>query len=112
MAVTEAEAFFWGSFGAAATVLAFWLVLVLDTAGARLDFFAGMRTSKKRQERNRQGHTKQRQNAPGRRSGGFVAHDARLRPEKAGLQASGAIIWCAVLAVRPLVSSVDARVAG
>jgi hypothetical protein len=28
----------------------------------------------------------------------FVGHCARLLPEKTGLQAVGAIIWCAVLA--------------
>jgi hypothetical protein len=55
LSVTGAEAFFFGS-GAAALAAGFWAALVLG-AGV-LAFFAGMRTSKNRQERNRLRHTK------------------------------------------------------
>jgi hypothetical protein len=78
--------------------LALAAVLLLDTPDA-LDFFVGMRTSKKRQTGT--GRTdKSRQACPNWWAFPviFAEHNARLSPERAGLQAVGAIIWCAALA--------------
>ena len=95
LAVTEG---FLGASGAAGPALALVAVFVLDWTGV-LDFFAGMRTSKKMAETGPAELTKIAKRSPRAATPVvFVVHYAHLSPERAGLQAVWANIWCAVLA--------------